>query len=580
MVVALGALAAVGCRGATPPPAVSTAPPQSSVPAADRPSRADDEAIGQTIDADWPTETFNGQAGGVKKVVLDALAHRRALTESAVAAFDPAFRGERVDARPTDGLGTQSGVTLLRWQPVERALGGDAWRASLNAWLDEFADITATEVHTWELQLEEAPPEGMIGLMVREALWVVGTVQDGRVREDRLHLIFDLRRPADDPDAPWVIVGIGTDEGRTALGTGPFFRDVTDEVLPGGYDQIGAGIYTDGGPAVADMDGDGDQDLFLPRQHAPALLYANDGDGRFRDVTVERGLSSSQLDQGSDSGVFLDIDNDGRLDLAVGSKGGGIRIFRNDGEAYRDVTGAVAYGAPGEWMTLAAADYDRDGFIDLYATNYGVIDTDHQPESYVDARDGRPNLLLRNDGGSGRFLDATAAAGLDAGNDRWSYAAAWADYDKDADMDLWVANDFGSSQLFRNDGQGRFTEVSEAVGAVNLGNGMGVSWLDADGDLDLDLYLSNMQSFAGNRITRLRHFGGSEAQRQLYRRFSQGNTLLRQADDHSFADGTDEAGVRAAFWAWGSQGVDYDADGDTDIFGAAGFYTGDSTADT
>lgn len=580
----------VGCKTAGtlvgPVPAgtdVVPSPRADAAPATSRPaprSREDDEATGQAIDEDWPTEVLNSEAGATKKVVLDAISKQRALTESAAAVFDDAFLGERFDARETTSLGTQSGVSLQRWQASALELDGTAWREAFNRWLGEWRTITAVEVHTWELQLEESTPEGMVGLFAKEALWVVGDRADGSVREDRFYLNFNLRKPVDGSADSWRITAISSADGRTAIGSGPFFVDVTDDALPGGYDQIGAGIYTDGGPALADFDGDGDQDLFLPRQHASAILYENDGAGRFKDVTLQRGLSLPSLDRGSISGVFFDDNNDGRLDLAVGAKGGGIRLFRNEGAQFRDLTGAVAYGSPGEWMTLAVADYDGDGYTDLFASNYGVIDTDHQPSSYIDARDGRPNLLLRNDAGSGRLIDATDDSGLGEGNDRWTYAAAWADYDRDADMDLWVANDFGPSQLFRNNGRGHFEEISEAVGAVNLGNGMGASWLDYDGDLDLDLYLSNMQSFAGNRITRLKNFPGTAEQQQLYRRFSQGNTLLSQQPDGTFTDATDAAGVRAAFWAWGNVGLDYDADNDMDIFGAAGFYTGDSTADT
>ncbi len=147
-------------------------------------------------------------------------------------------------------------------------------------------------------------------------------------------------------------------------------------------------------------------------------------------------------------------------------------------------------------------------------------------------------------------------------------------------MDLYVANDYGPNSLYRNRGDGRFDEVSAETGTRDSGNGMGVSWVDVDGDLLLDLYVSNMQSFAGNRITRLENFPGSPEQKALYRRFSKGNTLLKNLGDGTFEDVTDASGAKPAFWAWGNSPFDYDADGDVDLLVCGGFYTGVSAKDT
>ena len=105
------------------------------------------------------------------------------------------------------------------------------------------------------------------------------------------------------------------------------------------------------------------------------------------------------------------------------------------------------------------ADYDRDGFLDLYLCVYSYFfgageDKAGTPAPYYDARNGPPGVLFRNDG-RGRFVDVTAEAGLDAGNDRYHFAAAWADYDDDGWPDLLVANDFGTKNLYRNLGRAR-----------------------------------------------------------------------------------------------------------------------------
>ncbi len=538
-----------------------------------------------TLAADsWPTEAYSSEAGSTKKGLLGSIEAGGLDAEKAAEIFSDDFRGEDFFERSTEPPRIESGITLAHWQETEPILDGSAFRERWNAWLAGLGEIQSVEVHTWEIQLR--PQEnGLPGIETREAVWVLAKLEDGRLREERLYLVLDLVKLADDT---WRIAGAGSDEGRTTTAPGPFFRDVSAQVLPPGYDQIGAQIYTDGGPVLADFDADGDVDLFLPRIHASARLYENDGTGHFEDATAARGLELNALRQGSNSGLFLDLDRDGRLDLAVGSKQNGLLLFRNEGDGatrFRDVTGGEPLAGAGEWESMAAADYDGDGLVDLYLTNYNLIDPEHQPESYVDARDGLPNVLLRNTGDF-RFEDVTAAAGLEPNAERWSYAATWADYDRDGDPDLFVANDYGPNSLYRNKGGGEgFEQVATEVGAEDYGNGMGVLWADVDGDLWLDAYVSNMQSFAGNRITRLESFPGSAEDRALYRRFSKGNTLLRNLGeeaqgDVAFEDITDQAGVRGAFWAWGNLAFDYDSDADLDLFVCGGFYTGASAKDT
>ncbi len=521
----------------------------------------------------WPTETYSSEAGSTKKVVLSSF-EAGALGEESAGSFLEAFQGEDFSGRRLAPPRVETGVVILDWLEVPADLGAEPFRAAWNDYLAEFAEILSTEVHTWEVQLRPGPA-GEPGIETKEAMWILGRLADGRLREDRLYLVLDLRKTGEE----WRLAGVRSEGGRTTVAPGPYFHDVTTQVLPPGFDQTGAQIYTDGGPALADFDGDGDVDLFLPRIHAPARLYANDGEGYFDDVTSAWGLEVNALREGSNSGLFVDFDADGRTDLAVGLKREGLRLFRNEGGLFREVTGDVALAGAGEWEALAAADYDGDGLIDIYMANYNLIDADHQPESYVDGNDGLSNALLHNLGG-GRFEEVTDAAGMGPNRERWSYAAAWADYDLDGDQDLYVANDYAANSLYRNRGDGTFEEVAAAVGALDSGNGMGVSWVDTDGDLRLDLYVSNMQSFAGNRITRLENFPGSAEQQALYQRFAKGNTLLRNLGDGTFEDVTESSGAKPAFWAWGNAPLDYDSDGDVDLFVCGGFYTGLQAKDT
>ena len=123
---------------------------------------------------------------------------------------------------------------------------------------------------------------------------------------------------------------------------------------------------------------------------------------------------------------------------------------------------------------------------------------------YHDANNGVRNYLLENHG-SWEFRDVTAQVGLEQNNRRFSYAASWEDFDNDGDPDLYVANDFGRNNLYRND-SGRFVDVAGQAGVEDISAGMSVTWGDYNQDGLLDIYISNMFSSAGNRITYQRQF--------------------------------------------------------------------------
>jgi hypothetical protein len=186
---------------------------------------------------------------------------------------------------------------------------------------------------------------------------------------------------------------------------------------------------------------------------------------------------------------------------------------------------------------------------------------------------------LRNDG-NWSFADVTVDVGLDHNNRRWSYAAAWDDFDKDGDLDLYVSNDFGRNNLYRND-NGRFRDVAAAAGVEDIASGMSVSWGDYDGDGWSDLYVSNMFSAAGSRITFQEQFKGnaSSETRTQYQRLARGNTLFRNLGDGTFEDVGVAAGVTMGRWSWGSLFVDINNDGMQDIIVGNGYVTGDDSGD-
>ena len=228
------------------------------------------------------------------------------------------------------------------------------------------------------------------------------------------------------------------------------------------------------------------------------------------------------------------------------------------------------------------ADYDRDGFLDLYLCAYGYFigvseDKAGPPNPYHDALNGSPNALLRNDG-RGRFVEVTDTVGLDHNNDRFSFAPAWGDYDADGWPDLFVANDFGRKNLYRASGAGaspRFEDVAAAAGVEDYGAGMSATFLDYDNDGRLDIYTGNMWTAAGQRVTAVPGFKPDAPQetRDIYRRHVRGNALFRNRGDGTFEDVTLAAHAEFGRWAWSSDALDFDNDGWEDLYIVNGMFT-------
>jgi FG-GAP-like repeat len=331
------------------------------------------------------------------------------------------------------------------------------------------------------------------------------------------------------------------------------------------------------GVAVADIDCDGFEDVAL-LSSSHLKIYRNNGNGTFTDVTVSTGLPDSFALAGTGL-VFFDADNDGAPDLWVSGIYGD-RFYHNEGcGTFVDATAEAAIRSS-RWSSMAAvADYDRDGFLDVYVVRMG--DHEHTaPTPNWEARNGIADTLYHNNG-DGTFTDVSAAAGIHETG--WGLAAAWGDYNNDGYPDLYVGNEFGTSTLYRNNGDGTFTNVSKESGAGDRGATMGVAWGDYNNDGYLDLYVSRM--YANSRWA-LFHPDFPPPVPWYYSwvpradidavtdQETRGSELLRNNGDGTFTDVSDQAGVRDTQWGWATQFLDYDNDGRLDIYSMNGFVSG------
>lgn len=319
--------------------------------------------------------------------------------------------------------------------------------------------------------------------------------------------------------------------------------------------------------AVVDFDGDGWSDLYATtsRFGQPNGLFRNRGDGSFENVAERAGLARMNVEgEGVSMGsVWADYDNDGHLDCLL-YKWGQQQLLRNRGDGtFEDVS---ARSGVRRWMNCNGAtwiDYDRDGFVDVYLAGYFRAEVDMwnlrstriMQSSFEFADNGGDNLLLRNRG-DGTFEDVTARTGTNS--TRWTLAVAAADMDGDGWPDLYLANDYGAEELFRNVEGQRFERLADIGLAESSKSGMSVTLGDFENRGALGVFVTNISKerflFQGNNLRQ--------------NRLAKGGGLVNVTEDTSSRRARE---VVDCGWAWGAQFGDLDNDGLLDLFVTNGF---------
>ncbi len=333
------------------------------------------------------------------------------------------------------------------------------------------------------------------------------------------------------------------------------------------------------GAAWGDFDNDGWLDLYVVNESGPLTrsaaetsaahshLYHNQQDGSFLELSVAAGVAHRGLGMAA---AWGDYDNDGWSDLFVSAYGTNT-LYHNDGDGtFTDVSNESGVGAPdGFWTGVSWADYDRDGFLDVYVTGYVKYASQQEgtttpqydvevpaslnPSSFEPER----NLLYHNNG-DGTFTELAERAGVADAQGR-SLSAAWTDLDEDGWPDLYVANDVSDNVLYRNLANGTFEDVSHQAWVADYRGAMGIAIGDWDGDQDADMFVT--------------HWIAQE--NALYSSLSAQFASLDDPPETSmrFMDEADRYGlgqIALDYIGWGTSFFDYDNDGKLDLFVANG----------
>lgn len=564
----------------------------------------------------WSTEHFTNQAVRQFDLVKKLLKHPEDIGPAAVRKF----ASEKVvvgNLRPAnlnvvfqDEVATvkRAGENGLPGQNrPEDPAGHEAFATALSDFASHYADHDNLRIKIKVFRVENDGD----AIRSQQTVEVFGKSDSGLI-EENLTWVATWEEAKDEkkPKLASLVVGeyerverkgetIFTDVTGSAIGHSDRFRQ---QMLRGFNHWLKAAQFqeyymlpSNPGVAIGDVNNDGLEDLFICQEIGlPCMLYLQQPDGTVRDFSQESNLD---LLQNCRTALIVDWNNDGNNDIALAITGG-LVIASGDGTGKFEIENVIDCAE--DVLVLSAADYDLDGRLDLFAGVYWADLADWQTNEVpgagvggaINATDGGQNILFRNEvrDGTWHFADVTQASGMDKDNFRYTQAASWEDIDNDGDPDLYIANDFGFNTLFRNDlrsdGTRFFTDITDQTGVQDQAAGMSAAWGDYDRDGWMDLYVSNMYSYAGNRIAFQNEFKShkSDDVKNSYQRFARGNTFFRNpgnltTDPAPFQDLSLEAGVNRARWAWGSRFMDLNNDGWEDLVVANGFITTDGTGD-
>ena len=338
------------------------------------------------------------------------------------------------------------------------------------------------------------------------------------------------------------------------------------------------------GIAIADVDGDGLSDIYFVNQVGGNQLWKNAGGGRFQDITAAAGVAVPG--KVGVSASFADIDNDGDADLYVTTVRGGNVLFANDGHGrFRDITAASGLTYAGHSSAAVFFDYNRDGRLDLFLVNVGRYTTntiagdgykyyvafDDAFSGHLKPERAERSILYRNEGGN-RFVDVSKLTGLV--DLSWSGDASAVDVNDDGWLDLYVLNMLGDNQYYENEGGKRFVRKSRQVFPRTSWGAMGIKVFDFNNDGRLDIFVTDMHSDMSDAIgPELEKVKSTMKWPESFRGDGKtsiwGNSFFQKEGPGTFREVSDAIGVEN-YCPWGPSVGDLNADGYDDTFIASG----------
>lgn len=510
----------------------------------------------------WAAEMLAQECGRTMESLWDSL--NAATNKLAVLADFPV--GEVVPGERAAPSMVGDGIQLYVPSGAGSALSPEEWRDLVGKFAREGWQLAQTEFrhHRFETNLAGRPRQS--GFRFSGHLNNPARNERAIVEGD---LVVDWAPGQPGPELPTIVrIDASRLTIKTRSGEPPFRPILSEEIASPEKSNVIDPLI------ICDLDGDGLSEIILAGKN---VVYRRRGADHYQPEPFCR-----HPVEAIQTALIADFDGDGNPDFLC-ARFGGLDLLRGSAQGKFDEPARPAWTARPQLSNgqfLAGGDVDGDGDLDVFLGQYkSPYDFGQMPTPYYDANDGDRSYLLLNDG-RGNFIDATDDAGLASKRRRRCYSGSLVDLDGNGHLDLLVVSDFAGLDLYRNDGRGRFTEVTREWVVESHAFGMSHALADFNGDGRIDLLMIGMNSPTADRLESLGLWRSDVTEdRSMRARMSAGNRLYLSRPGGGFEEASSGGAIRRSGWSWGCSTFDFDNDGFPDVYVANGHETGPSVRD-